>query len=108
MCYINGELFTHNEWFNYVTCQKMDGIWSHHSDHHKSISKNKKSHGFGQMWNLGLQSVWWQSGNGSVKEISSDVRPVFKPTLANALKTLKYFNLFNLKYDIKFISEWFL
>jgi hypothetical protein len=49
--YMNGILFTHNECINYFLCQKIEGIWSHHKDNHKSIS-NTKNHIFGQMWNL--------------------------------------------------------
>jgi hypothetical protein len=49
--YMNGILFTHNECINYFLCQKIEGIWSHHKDNHKPISKTK-NHIFGQMWNL--------------------------------------------------------
>jgi hypothetical protein len=49
--YMNGILFTRNEFINYFLCQKIEGIWSHHKDNHKSIS-NTKNHIFGQMWNL--------------------------------------------------------
>jgi hypothetical protein len=49
--YMNGILFNHNECINYFLCWKIEGIWNHHKDNHKPISKTK-NHIFGQMWNL--------------------------------------------------------
>jgi hypothetical protein len=48
--YMNGILFNHNECINYFLCWKIEGIWNHHKDNHKPISKTKNNI-LGQMWN---------------------------------------------------------
>jgi hypothetical protein len=43
MLYVhNVVLFNSDEWFNYVFCRKIDGIWNHHDNHHMPVSKKPK------------------------------------------------------------------